>query len=246
MKGYKQILVQADYTLAGRTVYERTVKEAITEEIEPDTISTFMYDKYCESAVNTSEAFSNCSDSSTDNVNCTHVLSFDRAAVLSNLLVDVGLFPAHAARRPPLASAKPDLLISRLRQPIHIAADLHVRLEGPAVQLIPEMLAQRRLANLKLSSYLGLGDTKGRSTLHKRALGIGRHIFGGHFTFPIAQPRDARALYGKWRSGVPPSSGAVEAGKPDTRRHSANQSLSAVEPVSAPPKRKLENRHQRP
>ena len=60
MKGYKQILVQADYTLAGRTVYERTVKEAITEEIEPDTISAFMYDKYCESAVNTSEAFSNC------------------------------------------------------------------------------------------------------------------------------------------------------------------------------------------
>jgi hypothetical protein len=68
--------------------------------------------------------------------------------------------------------------ISRLRQPIHIAADLHVRLEGPAVQLIPEMLAQRRLANLRLSGYLGLGDTKGRSTLHKRALGIGRHIFG--------------------------------------------------------------------
>jgi hypothetical protein len=43
-----------------------------------------------------------------------------------------------------------------------------------------------------------LGDTKGQSTLHKRALGIGRHIFGGHFTFPIAQTRDARALYGKW------------------------------------------------
>jgi Protein of unknown function (DUF2905) len=84
-----------------------------------------------------------------------------------------------------------------LRQPIHIAADLHVGLKLTAVQLFPEMLAQRRLANLKLSSYLGLGDTKGRSTLHKRALGIGRHIFGGHFTFPIAQPRDARALYGK-------------------------------------------------
>ena len=73
---------------------------------------------------------------------------------------DAGLFPAHAPGGPPLASAKPDLLISRLRQPIHIAADLHVRLEGPAVQLIPEMLAQRRLANLKLSGYLGLGDTK--------------------------------------------------------------------------------------
>jgi hypothetical protein len=63
------------------------------------------------------------------------------------------------------------------------------------------MLAQRRLANLKLSSYLGLGDTKGRSALDQRALGIGRHIFGWHFTFPIAQPRDARALYGK-RGGV--------------------------------------------
>jgi hypothetical protein len=25
-------------------------------------------------------------------------------------------------------------------------------------------------------------------------MGIGRHIFGWHFTFPIAQPRDARAL----------------------------------------------------
>jgi hypothetical protein len=32
-------------------------------------------------------------------------------------------------------------------------------------------------------------------------MGIGRHIFGWHFTFPIAQPRDARALYGKWREG---------------------------------------------
>jgi hypothetical protein len=75
----------------------------------------------------------------------------------------------------------------------------HVDLEFAAGQLVPEMLAQRRLTNLKLSSYLGLGDTKGRSTLHKRARGIGRHIFGGHFTFPIAQTRDARALYGKWR-----------------------------------------------
>jgi hypothetical protein len=70
----------------------------------------------------------------------------------------------------------------------------------PKVQLFPEMLAQRRLANFKLSGYLGLGDAKSRSTLNKRALGIGRLIFGGHFTFPIAQPRDARALYGKWRA----------------------------------------------
>ena len=74
------------------------------------------------------------------------------------------------------------------------AADLHVGLKLTAVQLFPEMLAQRRLANLKLSGYLGLGDAKSRSTLNKRALGIGRLIFGGHFTFPIAQPRDARAL----------------------------------------------------
>ena len=99
-----------------------------------------------------------------------HVLSFDRAAVLTNIFVDVGLFPAHAPGGPPLASAKPDLLISRLRQPIHIAADLHVRLEGPAVQLIPEMLAQRRLANLKLSSYLGLSEAKSRSALDEGAL----------------------------------------------------------------------------
>jgi hypothetical protein len=43
------------------------------------------------------------------------------------------------------------------------------------------------LANLKLSGYLGLGDAKSRSTFNKRALGISRHIFGGHFTFPIAR-----------------------------------------------------------
>ena len=109
-----------------------------------------------------SETGRRVSDSRTDNVNCTHVLRFDRAAVLSNLLVDAGLFPAHAPGGPPLASAKPDLLISRLRQPIHIAADLHVRLEGPAVQLIPEMLAQRRLANLKLST-VPIHSTKGRA-----------------------------------------------------------------------------------
>jgi hypothetical protein len=54
-----------------------------------------------------------------------------------------------------------------------------VGLKLTAVQLFPEMLAQRRLANLKLSSYLGLGDAKSRSTLDKRALGIGRLIFGG-------------------------------------------------------------------
>src|SRR2546430_1190657 len=56
------------------------------------------------------------------------------------------------------------------------------------------MIAQRRLANLKLSSYFGLGDAESRSALDQRAMGIGRHIFGWHFTFPIAQPRDARAL----------------------------------------------------
>jgi hypothetical protein len=56
------------------------------------------------------------------------------------------------------------------------------------------MLAQRRLANLKLSSYLGLGDAKSRSTLNKRALGIGRHIFGGHFTFPKGRARVIRKV----------------------------------------------------
>jgi hypothetical protein len=93
---------------------------------------------------------------------CAHILGFDRAAVLAGLFGDAGFLPAHAASGPPLASAKPDLLISRLRQPIHIAADPHVRLEGPTVQLLAEMLAQRRLANLKLSGYLGLGDTRER------------------------------------------------------------------------------------
>jgi hypothetical protein len=41
---------------------------------------------------------------------------------------------------------------------------------------------------------IGTATTKGRSALDQRALGIRRHIFGWHFTFPIAQPRDARAL----------------------------------------------------
>ena len=50
----------------------------------------------------------------------------------------------------------------------------------------------------------------------------------------------------QYRAGKLTRLQTVEAGKPDTRRHSANQSLSAVEPVSASPKRKLENGEQRP
>src|SRR4029077_12800504 len=34
-----------------------------------------------------------------------------------------------------------------------------------------------------------------RSVLDKRALSVGRHIFGWHFPFRVAQLRDARALY---------------------------------------------------
>jgi hypothetical protein len=48
---------------------------------------------------------------------------------------------------------------------------------------------------------VGLGDAESRGVLNESALVSGRHIFGGHFTFPIAQTRDARALYGKW-SGI--------------------------------------------
>jgi hypothetical protein len=39
---------------------------------------------------------------------------------------------------------------------------------------------------------------------------------------------------------------STPASRPVPEGHSANQSLSASEPVSAPPKRKLENRQQRP
>jgi hypothetical protein len=105
--------------------------------------------------------------------------------VLADLLVDVGLFPAHAAGRPPLASAKPDLLVARLRQRIHIAADLHVRLEDAGVQLDPEMFAQRLFADAKLLGDAGLGETKSRGTLNERALGIGRLKFGWRLPFHV-------------------------------------------------------------
>jgi hypothetical protein len=52
---HQQILAQADYTLDGHVVYESTVKESVLEEIEPDTISAFMYDKYCENENKASE-----------------------------------------------------------------------------------------------------------------------------------------------------------------------------------------------
>jgi hypothetical protein len=45
-----------------------------------------------------------------------------------------------------------------------------------------------------VSGYPGLGDAESRGVLNESALVSGRHIFGGHFTFPIAQTRDARAL----------------------------------------------------
>lgn len=43
----EQLLVQATYTLNGRTKYERLSSEAIPEEIEPDTVSEALYTKYC-------------------------------------------------------------------------------------------------------------------------------------------------------------------------------------------------------
>jgi hypothetical protein len=40
--------------------------------------------------------------------------------------------------------------------------------------------------------YFGLGDPKSRSTLDEGALIGGRHIFGWHLPFHVAQIRDAR------------------------------------------------------
>jgi hypothetical protein len=58
------------------------------------------------------------------------------------------------------------------------------------------MLAQRRLANLKLSGNFGLGETKGRSALDEGALSISRRIFGGHFSdTPKAQACLAAATW---------------------------------------------------
>ena len=49
------------------------------------------------------------------------------------------------------------------------------------------------------SGKFGLGDAKSRSVLDERALVCGRHIFGWHFPFRVAQLRDARARGGKLR-----------------------------------------------
>jgi hypothetical protein len=73
----------------------------------------------------------------------------------------------------------------------------HVDLEFAAVQLFPKMLAQPLLVDLELIGDVGLADAKSRGVLNESALVIGRHIFGGHFPFHVAQLRDARALYGK-------------------------------------------------
>jgi hypothetical protein len=48
-----------------------------------------------------------------------------------------------------------------------------------------------------------------RNKMYVNCAHVPSFIFGGHFTFPIAQPRDARALYGKcyalidWLIGLP-------------------------------------------
>jgi hypothetical protein len=47
-----------------------------------------------------------------------------------------------------------------------------------------------------------LGDTKSPSTLHKRALGIGRHIFGGHFLRFQSLNQRTRARYTENKSVV--------------------------------------------
>jgi hypothetical protein len=49
------------------------------------------------------------------------------------------------------------------------AADLHVGLKLTAVQLFPEMLAQRRLANLKLSGYWVIPKAEALSTRERWA-----------------------------------------------------------------------------
>jgi hypothetical protein len=55
------------------------------------------------------------------------------------------------------------------------------------------MLAQRLLVDLQLLGDVGLSGAESRSALGERALVCGRHIFGGHFPFRVAQLRDARA-----------------------------------------------------
>ena len=43
----QQIIVQADYTLAGTPIYYRLSNESVTEEIEPGTVAEILYAKYC-------------------------------------------------------------------------------------------------------------------------------------------------------------------------------------------------------
>jgi hypothetical protein len=47
---------------------------------------------------------------------CTHVFSFDWAAVLTDLLVEIGLFPAHAAGGVIFRRLEPDAIVSGLHQ----------------------------------------------------------------------------------------------------------------------------------
>jgi hypothetical protein len=61
------------------------------------------------------------------------------------------------------------------------------------------MLAQRVLVDLQLLGDVGLSEAESRSVLDERALVCGRHIFGWHFPFRVAQLRDARARGGKLR-----------------------------------------------
>jgi hypothetical protein len=112
-----------------------------------------------------SETGSRVSDSSTDKVNCTHVLGFDRAAVLADLLVDVGLFPAHAPGGVIFRRLEPDTLVLGLHQLGDGFTREHVDLEFAAGQLFPKMLTQRLLVDLELIGDFGLGDAESRSTL---------------------------------------------------------------------------------
>lgn len=43
----QQVIMQADYLLAGEPIYYRLSNEAVTEEIEPGSLVDFLYKKYC-------------------------------------------------------------------------------------------------------------------------------------------------------------------------------------------------------
>ena len=74
---------------------------------------------------------------------------------------------------------EPDALVPGIHQLRDGFTREHVDLEFAAVQLAPEMLAQRLLLDAKL---LGdVGDAKSRGALDEGALVCGRHIFGWHF-----------------------------------------------------------------